>query len=258
MTYIMYVDESYDAGRKFVILAGFIIPLKFWHKLDYDLRHLKQRYFLDQHINLKHLRRHKYDAAALWEKLSEKEKSEFDDKLWSIIASPENTAIVAVIERERMEKDDKNLLFHLPYSFILERYEYFLSENHAVGIVIMDRANSSKEIIDLYYSHRKFLRGGIPVKRLPNPSPDKGKMRRLGKSYQYKQLTHVCEGLGFMDDDDSNFLQIADRIASAVSSKFNQKITRWYDKLEPILRKGVDGKPDGYGLKLFPSPSDDS
>lgn len=253
MTYIMYVDESYDSSRKFVILAGFIIPLKFWHKLDNDLKHLKQEFFLDRHINLKHLRRHKYDAHGLWEKLSEKQKCDFDDKLWGIIAAPENTAIVAVINREKMEKDDKSLLFYLPYSFILERYEYFLSENHTMGIVIMDRANNSMEIKDLYYSHRKFLRGGIAVKKLPDP-PMKGNMIRLGKSYQYKQLTHVCEGLGFMDDDDSNFLQIADRIASAVSSKFNQNINKWYDRLEPILRKGDDGKPDGYGLKLFPSP----
>lgn len=252
MTYIMYVDESYDSDRKFVVLAGFIIPLKFWHKLDCDLKHLKQEYFFDRHINLKHLRRHKYDANALWQKLSEKQRCEFDDKLWGIIAAPDNTAIVAIIDREKMEKADKNLLFHLPYSFILERYEYFLSENRAVGIVIMDRANNSKEITALYYSHRKFLRGGIPVKRLPPDPPIKGKVRRLTKGYQYKYLTHVCEGLGFMNDDDSNFLQIADRIASAVSSKFNHNISKWYDRLEPILRKGDDGKPNGFGLKLFP------
>lgn len=74
----------------------------------------------------------------------------------------------------------------------------------------------------------------------------------MTKSYEHKQVEHVCEGLGFMDDDDSNMLQIADRIASAVSSKFNQGITKWYDKLDPILHRSRDGTKDGYGLKLFP------
>ncbi|MBI2652989.1 DUF3800 domain-containing protein [Candidatus Woesearchaeota archaeon] len=251
MSYAIYIDESYDKKSKYTIMVGFIVSFEKWKSLHNEIEQLKLKYFSDSSINLKAIRRKNYDENKYWELLPKEKKEEFNKEFYGIICKKDYTIIAGVINKERMDDTNKELLFYLCYGFIIQRYQYFLSHNRSYGIVIMDIAEASKEVRDLYYTHKKFMREGVPVKR-EDMKLKIGEEEISIKDYKKQALKNICENLIFLNDKDNSQLQITDMIAAAMFSKFNRSSDVWYLKVEKIFRCSDDGKIDGYGIKFFP------
>jgi len=247
MAYAIYIDESYDKKSDYTIMAGFIVPLDKWKKLDKEVENLKIDFFSDPNMNLKSIRRKKYDKKELWESLSVERKKEFNKRFYDLIAVQDYTIIICLINNKKMDDKKKDLFFYLAYGFIVQRYQYFLSSKNDQGIVIMDIAEASAEIKDLFYAHKKFMREGVPTKR-----KDFQWGEYTIKDYERLQLDNLAENLIFLDDSKSNMLQIVDMIAAATFANFNRGYSGWYEKIENIIRCDENGNIEGYGLKSFP------
>ncbi|MFH1971789.1 MAG: DUF3800 domain-containing protein [Patescibacteria group bacterium] len=251
MAHIIYIDESYDKKSKYIIMVGFIVPLEKWRTLNNEITQIKLKYFLNPTINLKAVRRKNYDKDNCWESLTKEKKEEFNKEFYETICKNEYTLIIGIINKEKMDAKNKEFLFHLSYSFIIERYQYFLSDNNSYGIVIMDIAEANKEIKELRYSHRKFIKDGVPVKR-EDSILKLGEQEISFKDYKRLELKNICEDLIFLNDKNNNILQITDMIASAMFAKFNRNSDVWYKKIEKIIRCSSSNKIEGYGIKFFP------
>lgn len=251
MTYLLYIDESYDKKSKYIIMAGFGIPCSNWKMINDKIRKIKLDYFEDMNVNLRKVRRKKYDEYKHWEKLSEEEKEKFNEEFYNLICSQENVILASIINKKEMKKKNKELFFYLPYGFIVQRYQYFLSAKKEFGLIIMDQAKNSKEINNLSYAHRDFLYQGVPVKREDKTFKIKGKEHIL-KGYKKIALKNICEELIFLDDDENSLLQIVDMIAAAINAEYNYGQEKWFKKIKSIIRKSPKGEMKGWGIKFFP------
>ncbi len=254
----MYVDETYERTTRYIVLSGFIVDINDWHKINLQLNKLKIKYFGIDSINIKEIRRRRYSelfknllGKISLEEIKNKVKSFFEEFFQILLNNYKFTIISALIDKEKMNDKNKNLLFYLAYSFIIERYEYVLDENKSVGIVIMDSAESNEEIRNLYYVHKAFLRDGVPVKREDLKLIVKGEEFSF-KNYKKRKLYRVSENLIFFNDEDCQLLQIADMVCYAISLKYNKHQDYWYEKILPYIRKSKNGIILGYGLKIFP------
>ena len=225
MGYLLYIDESHDKRDKHIVMAGFGMPITNWKSINFQIQQLKTKYFLNPSLNLKAIRRRKYEDNRMWESLSNEQKENFNQEFYNLICKSNHVVLAALINKEKMNNKNKELLFYLAYGFIIQRYQYFLSEKASFGCIIMDAAESSSEINRLYVVHRKFLSEGVPVMRDDIILKVGGVAHEL-KDYKKLSLNNIYENLIFLDDKDNNMLQIVDMVAAAISGKFNRnKIT---------------------------------
>ncbi len=252
--YNMYVDESYDKDSPYIALVGVIVRNDKWQGLNQSVRDLKVEMFGDPNFNLKKIRRKKYDKDKSWEKLSQIDRDYFDYAFDNMLKD-NITVLAALINRMKMNNKDNDFHFKLAYSFLIERYEYFLEDfDNSYGAVIMDKAENSSEVKGLKALHDEILTDGVIVGKeeikLRNPSES----AELGyNGVRYKPVSRIVENLTYQRDDDNNFLQIADLIASAFSYDYNKNKERFSSRFMPLLRKSKSGDVKGYGLKEFPT-----
>lgn len=252
--YHMYVDESYDKESPYVALVGVIVGNDKWQGLNQSIKDLKVETFGDPNFNLKRIRRRKYDKDKSWEKLSEIDRDYFDYTLDNILED-NITVLAALIDRTKMNNKDNDFHFKLAYSFLVERYEYFLEDfDSSYGAVIMDKAESSSEVKGLKALHSEILNDGVIVGKdeIMLGIPSKSIEMRFSR-VRYKPTSRIVENLTYQRDEDNNFLQIADLIASAFSYDYKKNTQRFSSRFIPLLRKNKSGIVKGYGLKEFPT-----
>lgn len=251
--YHMYIDESYDNKASYIALVGIIIRSNEWKMVNDELDNLRKAKFKDETFNFKSIRRKNYDKKMIWKNLPDSEKRDFEAKLDNILKG-KVTVIAALIDRDKMNSKRKEFLFKLAYSFLIERFEYFLEDfPDCFGTVVMDEASESPEIKELIGFHKQILKDGVIV--------DKGEITSIvGNVIEYdfekaiyKKTCRIVENLTFQKDDSSNFLQVADLIASAFSFEYNRKISKFSSRYRSLLRKSDSGDVKGFGLKEFPS-----
>lgn len=251
--YHMYIDESYDRKAPYIALVGVIIRNDEWKDVNDELNNLRKEKFKDETFNFKSIRRKNYDMNKTWMNLPDREKKDFESKL-DIILGDKVTVIAALIHRDKMNFKGKEFLFKLAYSFLIERFEYFLEDfSDCFGTVIMDEAAESPEVKKLKKFHQQILKEGVIV--------GKGVIKSIiGKTIEYdwdkaryKETSRIVENLTFQKDDDNNFLQVADLIASAFSFEYNRKKSTFSSRYKQLLRKSDSGDVKGFGLKEFPS-----
>ncbi|HII15274.1 MAG TPA: DUF3800 domain-containing protein [Nanoarchaeota archaeon] len=251
MTYLLYIDESYEASAQYTIMAGFIIPLSDWKQIDRQIKYLKEKYF-SYPLNLKVIRSPLHKEYSYFEKLSPKDKIQFNDELYEIICRPNHVIIASLINRHKMNSKNRNTLFRLAYGFIVQRFQYFLSEQKEEGLIIMDQAKNSGEIKQLSDIHLEWMKDGIPVAKKTKVTPTEGKWRRIETEYEKLKLKNICENLIFLDDEYNSLLQIADIVAAALSAHYNRNRSNWFNKVKPIIRRSAKDEIEGFGIKEFP------
>ena len=253
--YFLYLDESYDKKSRYIILAGFIVNESEWGFINEEVKKLKIKYFKDPNINLKELRRKNYDENQSYNNLSPEERSKFNEELYRLLESENFTFLAALIDQSVLENKDKNFWFQLAYSFLIQRFQYFLQEKRSRGLIIIDQSKN-EEIKNLFFYHKKCLDEGVPVNTVLKKIEDSDGEVFLMKDYEYMDLTQIVEHLHFLDDDHSNHLQIADLICAAFYGKYNRNADYYYKKIESRIRKcSKTGKIEGFGIKIFPKES---
>lgn len=114
-----------------------------------------------------------------------------------------------------MNNKDKGNMFKLACSFLLERFEYFLDDYAgAYGTMFLYKADTSKEINDLWEIHRKIMEDGVIVRGYSIIDNHDGKFSIDFDNPAHRPINRIVENLIFQKDDDNNFLQIADMAVS--------------------------------------------
>lgn len=127
-------------------------------------------------------------------------------------------------------------IYHLAYKGITERFQYHLQElsqrvgTKQYGIVIADHRGRDDDKI-LRQVHQKLLHS-------------EGKF--------ISSYDNFVEGLFLTPSHFSVGVQLADLVAGAVWRRFERGDSRWFDELEPSLRRSAAGQTDGYGLIKSP------
>ena len=228
--------------------------------MNEGINNLKKTYFKNPDYNLKWIRRSNYDPPKSSKKSSKRSKARFGKDYFSILRDSDVQMVVALIDKSRMGIEDSIVLFEQAYSFVVERFEYFLDSLDCYGSIIMDEAKNSKEVTNLRIAHRKILKEGVIVDHLLTgiDLPLKYKLNPTHKftvdksNFVHMEVKRVVENLQYQQDQDSNLVQVADLVASAVSVKYNRKNNKFFTKYKKFLRKSPRGRIEGYGLKIFP------
>ena len=118
-------------------------------------------------LRIKLVRRGNYDSPKSSKKPSKRSKARFGKDYFSILKDSDVQMIVALIDRSKMGIQGSTVLFEQAYSFLVERFEYFLDSLDCYGSIIMDEAKNSKEVTNLRIAHRKILKEGVIVDHLP-------------------------------------------------------------------------------------------
>lgn len=249
--YIIYVDEYYEKDAQYMLLGAFILPISKWKKLDDNIKELKQEFFDNYLLNLKLIRRKNYDDDKNFKRLSEERQKEFNERLYSIFQDENFVYMTVLIDTKKMKSKDKSFFFHLAYSFLIQRYYYFLSKKRSHGIVIMDKAEIP-EVKNLSYIHRDLLRNGVPFRKVKEVFKIGG-VEHYFDAYERQEMDLIAEDLIFLDDNYCIPLQIVDMICSAISAKYNRNKDYYFNKILKNIHKSNEGKIEGYGIKIFPS-----
>ena len=247
------MDETYDDGKKYLVIASYICPASLWREINKGIYDLKEKYFGQKEFNLKAIRTSNdmdRRIRSKWNKLGSKRQEQFRSELAGVVTKPSCCIIASLIDKYKMKNKDRVLQFELAYSFIIQRFDYFLQEHNGYGVMIMDKAEKSSEVTKLFEKHKSILQSGLPVK-----FPVKFGRNKIPTVIQTNQPTQrVVENLIFQKDNESNFIQVADLVAAAISQKYNHGKSAYYLKYKPIIRRNPENNKKllGYGLKIFP------
>jgi hypothetical protein len=237
--HFLYIDEESNTNNQYLVLTGLILDSEKWHSINQKCIDLKRAYFFTDKYNLKNIRRNKYDDSKQYQNLSDDQKNQLRIDLNSILADEDITYLSALIDRTKMKNKDSSTHYYLAYSFILQRYEYFLRENNSKGIVVYDKASTTKEVVQLRQIHQDHKETGVPTGVKGDPwiiETSNGEKFEL-HSMKTMEVKSIVENLLFISDDESNFLQLADFACSAVSLKFNRNNTTYFDNIEKRFKR---------------------
>ena len=243
----LFVDESGTApppskvrDAHFVI-AGISIPDGAWASLrdgvfGMKIRRqlvgeLKWRYFAPTNTDPKNPMRH----------MLPDERDEIRREVYSIITAHKSVKVIACVAHiESAYKlphvQDADDLYHNTYKPVSERFQYHLQDltqqvgRKENGIIVADHRGARQDE-RLREAHERLIRPGTI------------------KTSRYENL---IESLFFLPSDLSVGVQLADLAAGAIWRKFEKADDRWYELLEPALRKNSRGEANGFGVVRFP------
>ena len=263
--YLFYVEESGErdyntkSSQHFILLAVGIAEAD-WHSLNKKINALKTSYFGTRNVKIKSTflrnpekRRRNYLDPFKEMELTEEVLTEFVAKIYAFIDAAPLTLFSVVIDKRRMMEQYESPMPATPlaYQMLMERIQTFLEQQQGNpnGLIIHDLIDEKpglprshqKEIVDL---HERLLHEGRTT---------------------YKNISNLIEGVHFIPDDQSNFLQLADLMAYNVFRQFTEHSKEWdegvsltrmtkYPQFERILPKFFrsGARVRGYGIKKFP------
>lgn len=261
--FLFYVEESGErdynpkSSDPFVLLASGIDEAD-WHDWNIRINLLKAAHFGTRGVKIKsnYMRNPKEQKRFYLApyKIDQNALKIFTDAFYELADAAPLTLFAIVIDKPLMMRQYARpaSATTLAYEMLMERIQTFLERQaeKPYGLIIHDLINDSsgnartiqKEIVDL---HEKFL--------------------HTGKT-DYKAVPNLIEGVHFIPDDQSNFLQFSDFMAYNVLRQFRFYGEEWdrgqpikalpkYAYFERILPKFFTsdaGEIRGWGIKKFP------
>src|SRR3989344_5001684 len=244
--YQFFLDETGDHGLTFIddnfpifLLAGCLFEDSEYQKITAEINSLKQEFFKTTEVIL-HSRDIRKCEGAFQILFDLDLKKRFYERLNKIISSAEFTIIsVAIDKKKHIEKYGK--LANNPYticlSYILERLIFCTDQNSAISTVsITIEKRGKKEDKQLLAHYNSVIdRGTYHV------NADRFKQRIV----DFKMMAKRDNDIG---------LQIADLCAYPIARHILNSEEPYipFKIIEKKIRKGSNGKVEGYGLKIFP------
>jgi len=244
--YHFFMDETGDHGLSFVdenfpifLLAGCLFELDEYEKIIKEINAFKQDFFNTTEVILHSRDIRKCDGS--FQILFDLElKKKFYERLNAIISSANFTTIaVAIDKKKHIEKYGK--LANNPYticlSYILERLIFCTDHNtntSTISITIEKRGKKEDKQLLAHYNS-VIDRGTYHV------NADRFKQRIV----DFKMMAKRDNNIG---------LQIADLCAYPIARHVLNSEEPYipFKIIESKIRKGSNGKVEGYGLKIFP------
>jgi hypothetical protein len=181
------------------------------------------------------------DAKNPMRKLSQAERDDIRTAMITIVTSEASVRCLACVcsasaAYQMASTYTQEDLYHGAYKPVTERFQYYLQDlSKAVGakqygIIVADHRGRQDDA-RLRGHHQKLLYA-------------------TGDFISKYDL--LVEGLFLEPSNLSVGIQFADLVAGSIWRKFERNDTRWYDLVEPAIRRGPAGTVDGYGLVIFP------
>jgi hypothetical protein len=263
--YLFYVEESGERdynpkNSQYFVLLAVGVSEDDWHALNRQVNEIKERYFGTRSAKIKSTflrnpekRRKNYLLPFTDAGVTEDTLRDMVEEVYTLIDAAPMTLFSVVIDKRRMVSQYANPMPATPlaYEMLLERLQSFLEDQpgRPRGLVIHDLINESptlphghqKEIVDL---HERLV--------------------HRGRTF-YKSIPNLIEGVHFLPDDQSSFLQLADLLVYNVFRQFTDYGVEWdagispsmmskYPQFERTLPKFFrrQGRLRGFGIKKFP------
>ena len=245
-TYHFFMDETGDHGLSFVdenfpifLLAGCLFESAEYEEIIQKINTFKQEFFNTTEVILHSRDIRKCDGA--FQILFDLElKKKFYERLNAIISDANFTAIAVAIDKQKhIEKYGK--LANNPYticlSYILERLVFCTDQNNVISTVSITIEKRGKKEDKQLLAHY-------------NSVTDRGTY--LVNADRFKRRIVDFRMMAKRDNDVG--LQIADLCAYPIARHVLNSEEPYipFKIIEGKLRKGSNGRVEGYGLKIFP------
>ncbi len=245
--HLLFVDESGTPPKpdkitnKYFVIAGISIAETKWMELRDAMLGLKVRYKVRGEVKWRYFSPNNDDALNPFKKLSEEKRNAFRNEAFRILRQTKGVRVIACVanceEADRTAHVNEQAdLYDATYKPVSERFQYYLQDlgkpkdTPQLGIVIAD--HRGREDDKRFRSHHQKL---------------------LHSSSEFmSNYKNLVETLLFVPSNLSLGIQFADLAAGAVWRKFERGDPRWYDLLEPAIRKDKNGSVDGFGIVKFP------
>ncbi len=233
----MFVDESKYTQKKtssFFLLVGVIVKDKYIFDIETSIRELKQRY------NLKNLKSLKG--------VDKKTKIEATEGIKRILKETDIKIVSAVIKNKGQNLDN----YFKSYFFMIERFFFNVRDDY--GIIIHDCLDNPKL--------EKRLQNKINQHILSNEVS-------FGDRSVGRLLDTIYPSILFIPDEHSEFIQIADLVATALGNaiwkclnkngrihieklfEYNEYLEKYWDL---FVKRPQDNKINGWGIKVWSLP----
>jgi hypothetical protein len=246
--HILFVDESGTPPKspkpdqKYFVMAGLIIPEEVWHDIHAKFEGMKRTFKIYGEIKWRYFAPGNTDEKNPMREMSQALRDMIRARIYQIITRHKSvkcigcvTSISAAFQYPGIQSADD--LYHLTYKAISERFQYYLQDlsktvgRKESGIVICDPRLACKDDL-LRTHHNKMLAG-----------------QRQRATARYLNL---IETLFFVPSDLSMGIQLADMVAGAIWLKYARDNDKWYQWVEPAIRKGPAGQVEGFGIVKLP------
>ncbi len=243
----MFIDESgappapgRDSPRYFVLGAA-VIPEGSWHRTRDAILGMKIRRRIRGEFKWRYFAPGNEDERNPMRKLRQEERDQIRNEIYRVIcadgAIKTLACVCSVAAAYRIQSiTTPEDIYHATYKPLPERFQYHLQDlSKAVGrkefgIVVADH-RASQDDKRLRMHHQMLLHSSAKV------------------TSNYRNL---IEGLFLEPSNQSIGIQLADMVAGAVWRKFERNDDRWYQMVEPSLRRSRDGTIDGFGVVRMP------
>lgn len=244
--YHFFMDETGDHGLSFVdesfpifLLAGCLFESDEYEKITKEVNAFKQDFFNTTEVILHSRDIRKCDGA--FQILFDLElKKKFYERLNAIISSANFTTIAVAIDKKKHVEKYGNLANN-PYticlSYILERLIFCTDQNSKISTVsITIEKRGKKEDKQLLAHYNSVIDRGTD-----HVNADRFKQRVV----DFKMMAKRDNNIG---------LQIADLCAYPIARHVLNSEEPYipFKIIEGKIRKGSNGRIEGYGLKIFP------
>lgn len=248
---LVYIDESGDTipisqdGSKFFVLTACIIDESDRQKIENDFRFIKKEFYQNPDIEFKSnfIRYANPDIPKHESPLKLHSRERYDDleeKLSNFLKQVPVCIISVVIGKEYYWKRyPSQNPYDAGYIFLLERVQHELKSQNALGIVIIDPRDGRVE--------KQLIGDGL--ERIHH-------LMRFNQIHEsYTSTPNIVERLLYSDSKNTIGIQIADLYCYPVFHIFEynknpEEYWRYHEITYPKFRS-VNGKVNGYGLKMF-------
>lgn len=244
---LLFVDESGTPpkpGRPrphYFVVGGVIIPENAWPRLRDAILGMKVRRKIRGEFKWRYFAPHNDEPENPMRHLGQSDRDSIRTEVYGIMGAKRSlkslAAVCSIRAAYRMASvNTQDDIYHLTYKAITERFQYHLQDlskesgRREYGIIIGDPRGGSDDK-HLRAHHQKLLHSSAEF------------------ISTYKNL---IESLFFQPSNLSIGIQFADVMAGAVWRKYERNDQRWYELIEPTLRRNASGEVDGFGLIKVP------
>lgn len=224
------------------MVGGIIIPETSWHRMRDGLMGIKIRRKIRGEFKWRYFAPNNEDARNPMRNLPQDERNVIREEIYRLIGSENAVRTLACVASRSAayamaSVSTQEDLYQGTFKPVTERFQYHLQDIGKVtgrrefGIVVGDHRGAGDDR-RLRGHHEKLLHSSSDFT---------------------SKYANLVEGLFLHPSNLSVGIQLADMVAGAVWRKFERKDDKYYNLLEPSLRRSKDGVVNGYGLVKYPT-----
>lgn len=241
--HLLFIDESGTPPKpgkaypRYFVIGGIIMPEASWHGMRDGLLGLKARRNIRGELKWRYFAPDNEDAGNPMRGRDQEFRNSVREDVYKLIRSDKAVRTLAVVASASASYALGNIntpdaLYHATYKPITERFQYHLQDvrrrtkQQEFGLVVADHRGRDDD---------KRLRGHH--------------QKLLYASGEFiTNYSNLVEGLFLAPSHQSVGIQLADMVAGAVWRKFERNDDKYYQMVEPSLRRNPAGNVDGHGI----------